>query len=539
MGGSLWRTSGAIVIAGTALSTVAGLLGGGGSPDRYAWTIANAAIALAIVLAALARLRAQATRSLKAMTDQVEAIGLGRFEGIPQSGFQELVPMSRALNVMVERLGHLADSREKRLQELHGQAETDALTGTLSRGAFVAQAQGEIDRQEKLGDSAQGGIGMVLVRVVDLNGLNTRHGRNQVDELLKAIATILQVRSMRWQSGHAIIARLNGPDFGVLLPDATPNTLEQWSRDLANASSRPHRDGLSDMDPSFQVGTTISFGMESPGAIMARADTALQLCERTRQAYAYATATNRTGSFSVAQWRNLIDEALSSGRVTARAWSRAISDSGDLFDEAGALLEMDSGDIVNAETLLQPALRTGRTPEIDLRVVELTLLNLRQCTGRCCVHVALASIQRPAFVARFRILLDEYADEKSRLLIALDTLGQVDTLPELQSFATMLKEHGIGIGVAGMGLDLNALCQAVALSVNFIKLAPELSRDLSATDGTARRAALGLMAAAAERSGIQLIASDVRSDEDRHWLKQSNVHWLTVALTADETTTSN
>ncbi len=160
-------------------------------------------------------------------------------------------------------LAQVLDVTERRrvAQELTRQARTDPLTGLANRREWQ-------DRLEGLLTDPAGTPGPLTVAIVDMDrfkAFNDTHGHAEGDELLVATA-------QRWRAHladaapGALLARLGGEEFGVLLPG------------LRHARARELLAGLVTAPPRGQtasVGFTVVRAGDRPRPVMSRADRAL------------------------------------------------------------------------------------------------------------------------------------------------------------------------------------------------------------------------------------------------------------------------
>ncbi|OYU41958.1 MAG: hypothetical protein CFE44_26785, partial [Burkholderiales bacterium PBB4] len=153
----------------------------------------------AMLLAGLALVHQWASRPLDQFCDQIAGLSERRFVTVPQPAIAEWVTLSKALNVMVARVRQMLEERDEAVGSLKDKLAHDELTQATSRDTFMASLKTHLRDND-------GGGGVAIVRVHDLEGMNRRLGRNRTDEFLVALATILRTRLM-----------LTGVDEGFML----------------------------------------------------------------------------------------------------------------------------------------------------------------------------------------------------------------------------------------------------------------------------------------------------------------------------------
>jgi diguanylate cyclase/phosphodiesterase len=192
----------------------------------------------------LRRLRAP----LLAVIGQARAITERRFVTIEEPDVPELKQLAAAMNATVGRLQGMFEEEAARLDAVRREANCDSLTGLANRSHFLARLHQALEAEDSRG------IGLILVRVADLAGVNRRLGRDATDELLRRFAAVLQTETA--QQADSLVARLNGADFALLVmgqsgaaPHGTERSCRAWFRRPRLTSGRA-RSRMSDWVPS-------------------------------------------------------------------------------------------------------------------------------------------------------------------------------------------------------------------------------------------------------------------------------------------------
>lgn len=153
------------------------------------------------------------------------------------------------------------------LAQLERQAMSDTLTGLPNRRAFELEADRMVARARR----SKGSITIGIADIDYFKRVNDQHGHPIGDEVLSAVSAVLS------QSARSsdFVARIGGEEFGLLFPDATPDTA------LAVAERMRHAiEGFPVMTSSgVQLRITISIGLApfagSLSDALSRADKAL------------------------------------------------------------------------------------------------------------------------------------------------------------------------------------------------------------------------------------------------------------------------
>jgi diguanylate cyclase (GGDEF)-like protein/PAS domain S-box-containing protein len=163
-------------------------------------------------------------------SSQSEFLGAVRdFAICHQNG--EMIPIElKALDLGVHANVHyygafMTDLRARRqaeaknaalLEQLERQAMSDVLTGLPNRRAFEMEAARVVARAKRSGAAITVGI----ADIDHFKKVNDQYGHPVGDEVLNAVSAVLA------QSGRAsdFVARIGGEEFGMLFPDARPET---------------------------------------------------------------------------------------------------------------------------------------------------------------------------------------------------------------------------------------------------------------------------------------------------------------------------
>ena len=161
----------------------------------------------------------------------------------------------------------LSEALAHQLREL---ADTDTLTGTFSRRAFLERAAEEFQRSRRYGHT----LCVAMLDVDEFKAVNDRHGHGAGDQVLARVAAVCMAQ-LREGTDHC--GRLGGEEFGILLPETesagaqvTAERLRAAIRDLAFEAS----------GQTFGVSVSIGVAALAAGddtftSLMARADAAL------------------------------------------------------------------------------------------------------------------------------------------------------------------------------------------------------------------------------------------------------------------------
>jgi GGDEF domain-containing protein len=501
-------------VAAAAHGLHAGWLGGLAADPAASVLVLTAATlpGLALVAASAVVSRLLRERALRALAEQADAAGAGRLELRLHPRDPVLEPLARAMNAMVTRLAQRRTADEQLLRSLRSEVDQDPVTSLPSRVPFMAALRDAMQPgADRAADAATHGT-LVLVRLRDLAGLNQRHGRDRGDDLLRSVGSLLQLRAGRWTPGDASaeaaphrVARLNGADFGLLLPGHDAAAGEAWFSSLAHALQSLPAVG-DDTARVAWIGATRFQAGEAPGAVLARADGMLQLCETADLDWQCADE----GAAS--------DDALDTGRLRL-AWRSVRTADGQIdCREARVTLASEGGTVHAGDEVLAAAARCLRRADVDLRAVELALAALGrhpEVTAPAVVEVGWTSALRPSFLQRLDGVLSAASAVAHRLRLDIDVRpARSESLSPLGPLLEVVRRHGAAIGLSRVGTNLRDVAEIGGLGVTVLVLDRSMTDGIAAPLADGRRRLVALIAEVAGAQGVPLAAHDVDSPDD-------------------------
>jgi len=398
-------------------------------------------------------------KPLDAAIEQSRALQEGRFVTVPEPRVAELRPLARSMNAMVGRLGALFDAQARQVETLRELAQTDALTGLRNRRQFM------LDAQQLIESAGAEGAGLVLLRVLDLEGLNRRLGHAATDAVLQSVARTL-VEQTR---GHArpVLGRLNGADLawcqaGAHVADSAAALLAALHKALPRAEA-----------PVAVVA----------GAVQLPAGTGLhRALSLADQALAHA---EDQGAFTLiteqclqaepvmgeADWQKALGEALVQGRVGLAAYP--------VRNAVGALLQLDcplrvqfpgSAEPEPAARWLALAARSRLTASLDERAVGLALAQIALDHTDRCINVAGATLLSSDHVASLTAQLAASPGEARHLWIDLPESLAVAHPAVVQDLTRRWRALGVRVGLEHAGAALGSIGRLYVLGLHYVRI---------------------------------------------------------------------
>jgi len=423
--------------------------------------------------------------------------------------------VTRAMNTMVVRLKTMFDEQAAQVEQLRRQANCDALTGLSNRAHFMGRVKVMLNSE----DGSSGGA-IVLVRLVDLQGLNRKLGHSTTDRLLQESAAAI-VESAR-RSGSFEVGRLNGSDFAMVLLDA--GSLREPAVDVAARL----RNLLRAHDPAANavVGAVRWWHGAPMSSLLAAADQALARAEARG---AYAVELDDTGDGLVLgedTWRERLQGAVSAQRAKLVEYPLVDMRGAVVHRECPLRLQLEEGGpMVAAAQWLPMARRTQLTARIDLLAAKLALTAIAQDGMARAVNVSPGSLLDSGFVPNLRGLLSGYADEAPGLWLEVAEEGALRHIELVREMVNQMHALGARVGLEHAGERLTEASGLLEVGLDFVKLDSSFVEGLSADH--ARRNHVAGAVRMLHGIGMKVYAEGVTSSDDATALDDCGLDGIT------------
>ena len=407
----------------------------------------------------LSRLRAP----LDAVINQAEAITTKQFVSIDLSSVPELHKLGEAMNGMVQKLREIFAEDATKLEFARARANTDELTLLPNRAWFISEMRSRLEEESSSGCS------VIFLHISRLADLNREIGREGTDALISRIGeTVEKIASAESDS---LAARLNGSDFGIVLPLSSAPTgmaeqlLDAVSKDLHAFSASEHKVYLS--TGSFPVKSDIS-------AVLSRLDTAIATAESRGNSCLEPVTDNFSELPSnTEEWALQLSAAVEAHHIKLAT--------SPVVDMAGKLLHLEThlrikppghDDWLVAGQFFPMAERLGLTGKLDLEALKLALDLLQNgaTAGEIAMSLSGASLSDPVFWEALETICSRRPAELSRLWIEVSEEGALDYYDEFSQLLTLMKPHGCKVGIEHFGRRLSEIGKFHGLGLYYLKV---------------------------------------------------------------------
>ena len=382
--------------------------------------------------------------------------------------------------------------------QLRRRMQHDPVTDTLTRAPFLNQLQAHL-KSEK--DDASGAL--VMVRVARLAELNQQLGHAATDALLAQLARRLE----QWarSHGHGTVGRLNGSDFGVILPrhhdlQELGKTLQQPLESLSTEQS---------IDTSLASALRQYSQGESQAELLASLDGALAAAE-TRGLNGQEIVDQPASSVLYTrhdEWRQALAEALAQGVFLAHY---------PVLDAQGRLIHFEvpsrlrlKGEWRPAGVFLPWVSRLAMAPTLDLAVVSAALADVESTGKAVAVNLSAESLVDGHFVGELLSRIQAHQGIADKLWFELPQSVALQQPQALRTLCHALLGLGCKVGLEHVGTQFGKIEGLQDLGLSFMKIEASLSQEVESRSD--QQSLLRGMATLAHSLGILTFAEGVEN----------------------------
>jgi len=473
-----------------------------------------------------------------------EIPGIEGTENAPEHGFQTLLcplldrhgnlegvlaQLGRVNNVDFSKSERRFMAHIVRKVEYVIEQSFDSMTGLMNRSGFEAQLQESAKSLAKSDDAHQ----LIYFDLDNLQLVNDTFDQKAGDEVIIRFARLLEEDLSR----HAVVSRLTGDDFCILLTHSDCDKAMELAQDIRNrGQALRYLEG----DKSLQV--TMSIGIAE---FSSRTDNVGQALTTARMACEAAKDHGRD-RIEVYDDQNLsiirrhddmqlvtqIQQALDGDEFELLA--QPIS---SLKDDAAQprfeiLLRMKDGDGDNIPTsaLFSAAERYKLMPQIDRWVVSTTVARLSDNVELIDAEKAIFSVNLSGQSLSDDDILEFIWEELNASKLSPEALcfevtesAAVSNLKKAQAFIDALRERGCTISLDDFGAGLSSFAYLKNFNVDTLKIDGSFIRDI--TDNRISESMVAAITQVAKVMELETVAEYVESEETRKLITELGVDY--------------
>jgi diguanylate cyclase (GGDEF)-like protein len=405
--------------------------------------------------------------------------------------------------------------QQQLLTQIRYDADHDRLTGLPNRQRLAA----EID-DLLAADPIEARAGLILAALDNYTEVTDTLGHAASDELLLVTAGLLREHA----PPRALVARMEGEQFAVLLPGLSLAATERAARRLREAASTRARVAGLDLEVTLTIGVAAApvHGADS-GTLMQRADVALLAAPASGGVASYHPVLDQQ-SLRRLQLGTELEQAMHDGSISV------------VFQP---IIDAQTSDIVSVETLVRWAHpRYGAIPPDDFihlaeqigRIGPLTDHVLDQALARCrrwlddgialsvAVNLSARCLSEPDLVERVERALRRHGVPGELLTLELTEGSVVDD--SVRSSTVLADLHGLGLRLSmdDFGTGYSSLSQLRQLPIDEVKIDKSFVLGMTTSQGESfiARSIIEL----AHNLGLRVVAEGVEDEVTRKLLAE-------------------
>jgi diguanylate cyclase (GGDEF)-like protein len=419
-----------------------------------------------------------------------------------------------ALDSMLTHI-NAAIRQQQLLTQIRYDADHDRLTGLPNRQRLAA----EID-QLLSADRVGARAGLILASLGNFTEVTDTLGHAASDELLLVTAGLLREHA----PPQALLARMEGEQFAVLLPGLSLAATERAARRLREAASSRARVAGLDLEVTLTIGVAAApvHGTDA-GMLMQRADVALLAASDSGGVASYHPVLDQQ-SLRRLQLGTELEQAMADGQISV------------VFQP---IIDAQTSDIVSVETLVRwahprygavapddfihLAEQIGRIGAVTDHVLDLALARCRRWLDQdialsVAVNLSAHCLTEPDLVARVRRALQRHGVPGELLTLELTEGSVVDDSVRDSTVLADLHALGLRLSMDDFGTGYSSLSQLRQLPIDEVKIDKSFVLGMSTSQGESfiARSIIEL----AHNLGLRVVAEGVEDELTRDLLAE-------------------
>ena len=467
-----------------------------------------AGIVVRMMLRPLERLESQAVAVSERQFDEIKVIPRTR----------EIRNVTKAMNLMTGKVKQMFKEQSASAEEMRSLAYQDPLTGVNNRRFFTAALGNRLGQSEEVYEGS-----LLLVQILDLQGLNERKGFDAGDAMVKAAADIMQACIAPIED--AVLARLSGADFAVLAERLDASQAEQLAAELCRKLVRLHSENLHDSEDVCHVGMVMYKSDMRYGDVMSMADTGLQTArtQGTNSWAAYKQVEQDASTPGRQDWQKIVRNAVKTGEVVLHAQPVVTIDDQQALLHREILLRIPGpeGVLWTAGMFFPVAENIGLASELDKIVIEKVLadaVNARSVTTEVAINISSASLHDISFMDWFDATLGASVLPAGSVTFELSESIVAREFEPVCRLAETIRNHGFGFAVDHFGRGMTSFGYLQSLRPDYVKIDGLYTTDIE--DNHDDRFFIDSLCKVAHSLDIVVIAESVELDSQLAVLRE-------------------
>ncbi|QIZ76211.1 EAL domain-containing protein [Ferrimonas lipolytica] len=395
---------------------------------------------------------------------------------------------------------------------------TDPVTSLANRAAF------NLDMEQTNSKPTSHGF-LMMVRANGLDDINTRLGNQSGDDFLSTVASYLH--QLVAADNRLSLYRYSSTDFLLRLPniveeDALP-LLEPLSRQFAELADRES------MTSTGYIGLVPYQHKDRVSQLLIQLDTAISIAQAEGpNGYFYLEPDLMDFDIDNDRWQAVIEDVISNNRIEfTQQPIVAVGDDNIIYQELFARFTNKDGNQLPTQTLLAMASKNERTIELDKMIFNTVVReiqnngNPKHCYG---LNLATHSVTNNNFLKWLEERITRTPGLSGRLILEISERS-IDLNPtQLVKWFQRIHGHGIRISIDRFGNGLTSFRSLQALKPDFVKLAPEFTKNIDKDSNN--RFFVKMVLDISVRLEIRVIGTHIERYEERIALEDLRIDGL-------------
>lgn len=476
------------------------------SRQAFWWAMGIGATSF-ILIAIVLRLALAPLNAMESLALGISNRRFGVLKKLPWA--RELRRVAHSMNIMSLTVERMLGEQTSLAERLHVKAYVDGVTGLANGRDFRERLDYLLNAPEELSNGA-----LLLVHLDQLQALNEKHGHGAGNSLLQRVAQ--RLAEMCQTCAAPLLARMNGAEFAILVPDMEASEAEKLGSRVVTALERIGLPG--EMPLGVYVGIALCRPDEGVSSLLTRADRALHAARKKtdRRWHLHDDAQwDESVAVSRNQWKSDIGAALKSGNIALQFQPvQGCKDQRELYREVLVRIATEDGELQPAGAFLPMVEKLGMAVRLDELVVSRSMEYLRKepGAGRLAINLFVSSILNEKFVEWLYEQLAADIKMSMRLVFEVPEAEVGDRFGELRTIMQHLRQTGAQFAIDHFGHAAAVIGHLRNLPVDFIKIDGSYIRQIDQNDD--KQFFVQTVTGIAHGVGMKVIAEHVETAEE-------------------------
>ena len=492
-----------------------------GIAKKSFWVLLVVAVISLVVVMVVLRL---ALRPLDDMERQAIDISKRKFTLLDKLPWAtELHRISRALNSMCYSVERMLGEQSALTEKMRKKAYVDSVTGLMNRNDFSEKLMHMIATPEEFGAGA-----LAIVRVNGFAAYNEKMGRATGDALLQKTAQLLS--RVADEHEHAVLARMDGPEFALLAPDVAAADVPALGEAMINAL------GEIEEFPRVVDGVRAYIGLAhyhhgedaSFGKLMQSANQALAVAHEREQpgwhAFVEAPGAHVAASAVAAQVNTLFKDGIAAARVRVQYQPvRGCHDQSTWLYRSEALVRVvgDDGTLIPAGLFIPAVKRQGLASDLDRLVVDRVIQRIASGGpingGATAINLSRESFNAAGFIDWLCDQLTRRPNVAKYLIFEISENSIIHKIESIKTALHRLREAGARCCIDRFGQSTASVGFLRTLDIDYIKIDGSYTRGI--VGSTDRQFFVQALVGIAHGLGIQVLTELIETEQEFNVVK--------------------